>query len=142
MTEAKKGGQRVAEMRSAISNDWTEFEVLTSNPHGEGLDSRVLVRTKNAAPFLDLAIEEYTGRTRRAKYVGVRLEEEAARKMYAVLVEKFGGAGERLVAAAPDLLAELDRSIDREYNPFEPDNQSDRYKKLIALRSKATGSAT
>jgi hypothetical protein len=46
-----------------------------------------------------------------------------------------------LIAAAPDLLAELDRQIEREYNPFEPDNQSVAYKRMAALRAKATGSA-
>lgn len=42
-------------------------------------------------------------------------------------------------SVAPELLVELERSIDREYNPFEPDNQSDRYKRLKALRALATG---
>lgn len=61
------------------------------------------------------------------------------------------GANERLANAKrlalcwnshDDLLAALNESVEREYNPFEPDNQSDRYKRLVALRAKATGSAS
>lgn len=50
-------------------------------------------------------------------------------------------ADARLIAAAPDLLAELERQIEREYNPFEPDNQSDAYTRMTALRARATGEA-
>lgn len=50
-------------------------------------------------------------------------------------------ADAQLIAVAPELFAELEASINSEYNPFEPNNQSDRYKRLIALRIKAAGSA-
>ncbi len=33
-----------------------------------------------------------------------------------------------------DVLAELDRHVGRSYNPFEPENQADWYKKLIDVR--------
>lgn len=48
-------------------------------------------------------------------------------------------ANARLIAAAPELLAELRIVYDRSYNPFEPDNQSEQYKRVGALIAKATG---
>lgn len=48
----------------------------------------------------------------------------------------------RLIGAAPELLAMLDDSIQHEWNPFEPNNQSARYHRMVALRFKATGSAS
>ena len=48
----------------------------------------------------------------------------------------------RLIGAAPELLAMLDDSIQHEWNPFEPNNQSARYHRMVALRIKATGSAS
>lgn len=48
-------------------------------------------------------------------------------------------ANARLISAAPELLEELRISIEREYNPFEPDNQIARYKRMTALYAKATG---
>lgn len=51
-------------------------------------------------------------------------------------------ADARLIAAAPELLAELHRQLEWEYNPCcDPDNQSDRYKRIQAVIAKATGSA-
>jgi hypothetical protein len=44
-----------------------------------------------------------------------------------------------LVAAAPEMLAELCRLLDREHNPYEPDNQSATYYRIKALIAKATG---
>ncbi len=48
-------------------------------------------------------------------------------------------ANARLMAAAPELLAELDRQINSEYNPCDQDNQSAAYRRMVALRAKATG---
>lgn len=44
-----------------------------------------------------------------------------------------------LIAAAPELLAEIEISLAHEYNGFEPDNQSARYHRLKALVAKAKG---
>lgn len=48
-------------------------------------------------------------------------------------------ANARLIAAAPEMLAELSRQLDREHNPYEPDNQSATYYRIKALIAKATG---
>lgn len=48
-------------------------------------------------------------------------------------------ANTRLIAAAPELLAELQLVYERSYNPFEPDNQSEQYKRVGALIARATG---
>lgn len=53
-----------------------------------------------------------------------------------------GEANARLIAAAPELLAELRIVYERSYNPFEPDNQSEQYKRVGALIAKATGEAS
>ena len=51
-----------------------------------------------------------------------------------VLIGKFERAEDAALAAfAPDMLAELRRTLDFEYNPFEPENQSERYKRISAL---------
>lgn len=39
----------------------------------------------------------------------------------------------RLIEASPELLEEARISLRNEYNPFEPDNQSERYHRLKAL---------
>jgi hypothetical protein len=54
---------------------------------------------------------------------------------------EFTEADARLIAAAPELLAELRIVYERSYNPFEPGNQSEQYKRVGALIAKATGSA-
>ena len=46
-----------------------------------------------------------------------------------------------LLAAAPELLAELRIVYERSYNPFEPGNQSEQYKRVGALIAKAEGGA-
>lgn len=48
-------------------------------------------------------------------------------------------ANARLIAAAPELLAEIERQIEWSYNPFEPNNQSSGYYRMIALRDKVKG---
>lgn len=48
-------------------------------------------------------------------------------------------ANARLIAAAPELLKELERQIEWTWNPFEPKNQSDRYKRMKALFDRVTG---
>jgi hypothetical protein len=53
--------------------------------------------------------------------------------------DQTGEANARLIAAAPDLLEALKESLEREFNPFEPDNQSARYKRWAAVIAKAEG---
>lgn len=48
-------------------------------------------------------------------------------------------ANARLIAAAPELLEALREAVERERNPFEPDNQSRYHLKWSALIAKATG---
>ena len=55
----------------------------------------------------------------------------------AELAESLANA--RLMSMAPELLAELESTIEREWNPFEPENQSARYYRMIALRDKVFG---
>lgn len=62
---------------------WTETEVRTFESWDETkCASLTRVRTAHDAKFVDLAVEEYTGETRRAKYCSVRLEEEAGRALF------------------------------------------------------------
>lgn len=79
---------------------WTELEVVTTDAVGQR-ESRVTIRSRTGeidqaaarpAPFVDVAIEEYVGTTRRAKYTSVRLEEAAARELYAQLGRILGAA--------------------------------------------------
>ncbi|NTU49754.1 MAG: hypothetical protein HGA87_02485 [Desulfobulbaceae bacterium] len=44
-----------------------------------------------------------------------------------------------LMAAAPEMYTALERCLRREYNPFEPDNQSALYVRIDAVLKKARG---
>jgi hypothetical protein len=74
-----------------------------------------------------------------ASHDGTLAEVSDARGQLLVI---FRGAGPLqhymadLIAAAPSLLSNLDASIEREYNPFEPDNQSARYTRMVELRAR------
>jgi hypothetical protein len=46
-------------------------------------------------------------------------------------------ANARLIAAAPELLSVLKVAFARQYNPFEPDNQSALYHKMAGVIAKA-----
>lgn len=82
--------QRIVE-RNVLGDGWTELDVQTV-AHGQ-MESRTTIKaTKDSKPFVDIAIEEYTGTTRRAKLTSVRLQESAARKLYEALAVKFGSA--------------------------------------------------
>jgi hypothetical protein len=84
--------QTVQDVR-VLGDGWTEFSVKTCTTQRE-LESIVLVRaTKSSAPFVDVSIEEYVGISRRAKLTSVRLQENAARRLYALLAAKFDPAG-------------------------------------------------
>ena len=96
MTQHTKGpyvpyrAQRVSEKHSTSAPDWIKFEIETIERNGNRLDSRATVQTAKGSTWVDLSIEEYTGESRRAKYTSVRLEEEAARRLFEVLAAKFG----------------------------------------------------
>jgi hypothetical protein len=48
-------------------------------------------------------------------------------------------ANAHLIAAAPELLQALEACAEREYNGFEPDNQSAHYQRIMAAIRKAKG---
>ncbi len=50
-----------------------------------------------------------------------------------------GANDAHLIAVAPKMYKELERVLKREYNPFEPDNQSDRYLRIEKLLKEARG---
>lgn len=69
---------------------WTETEVRSSETWDHGKTaSKVVVRTKHDACFVDIAIEEYTGESRRAKLCTARLDQDAARALYEQLKAMF-----------------------------------------------------
>jgi hypothetical protein len=78
--------------RPVLGGGWTEFSVQTV-AHGQMENVATIKTTKDAAPFVDIAIEEYTGVSRRAKLTSVRLQEAAARRLYDALAVKFGAQG-------------------------------------------------
>lgn len=78
-------------MGTLYGNGWTETEVRTMEAWDESLiASKVSIRSKNDAKFVDLFLEEYTGESRRAKLTTVRLEEPAGRALYAQLKKLYG----------------------------------------------------
>lgn len=80
--------ERLARQGCGPSDKWIEFEVETYS-HCQ-LETRTLIRaTKDADPFIDIAITEYTGTSRRAKLASVRLGEAGARRLYEALKGKF-----------------------------------------------------
>lgn len=73
------------------SDKWTKLEVRTQESWNERLTANLVrVRTATDAKFVDLDIEAYVGESRRAKLVGTRLEEPAARALYEQLTGLFG----------------------------------------------------
>lgn len=54
-------------------------------------------------------------------------------------IQFLSEADARLIVAAPELLEALREAVERERNPFEPDNQSRHHQKWSALIAKATG---
>jgi hypothetical protein len=90
-TEALQRRSQQVAIAPAFGKDWTEITVRSLDTCGE-LASTTRVRSKNGAAFLDVSIEEYTGMTRRAKFTSVRLDEPAARELYALLAAKFSEA--------------------------------------------------
>ena len=51
----------------------------------------------------------------------------------------YSSANGNLLAVAPELLEALREAVEREHNPFEPDNQSSYHLRWSALIAKATG---
>jgi len=79
--------QRIATNRVLVGR-WVDFSATTIE-HDQ-IESIARIRTTvTEEPFVDISIEEFTGKTRRAKYTSVRLEEEAARRLYELLKLKF-----------------------------------------------------
>jgi hypothetical protein len=84
--------QRVIDQSSSLSPNWERFNVECWNQGSVWIDKRIAIRaTKDADLFVDISIEEYTGETRRAKYTSVRLDEEAALRLFSILQAKFTG---------------------------------------------------
>lgn len=81
--------QQVFERPMGGALNWTRFEVRTIERDSSLLHSVTTVSVAHSMPFIDLSIESYGGKSRRTKYVSVRLEEEAARRLYAALANKF-----------------------------------------------------
>lgn len=90
------GRSQYLDSSSISMSGWESFGVST-RVRGE-VESRCELRTPTqtlsdgGTPFLDISITEYVGVSRRAKFCSVRLQEQAIRKLYAVLHAKFGGA--------------------------------------------------
>ena len=79
---------QTVEVKPRDSYGWTEMSVHSKDTCDE-LASITRIKSRDGAAFVDLSIEEYTGLSRRAKYTSVRLDEEAARELHAILSAKF-----------------------------------------------------
>lgn len=82
-------------VKPGYTKDWTEITVLSHDRCGD-LASTTNVRSRDDCAFVDVAIEEYTGMSRRAKSTNVRLEEDAAKALYVMLAAKFAKAIENV----------------------------------------------
>lgn len=87
---------QTVDVKPKDSYGWTEMSVHSKDTSDE-LASITRIKSRDGAAFLDLSIEEYTGLSRRAKYTSVRLDEESARELHAILSAKFANP-----AHAPD----------------------------------------
>ncbi len=74
---------------SVLGGGWSSFEVRTSDSYGETRSLTTIRAPKGEVPFVDIAIEERTGTTKRSKYCSVRLHDEVMRKLYEILKERF-----------------------------------------------------
>ena len=84
--------QRVQTERSP--SGWSETVVSTLNRYGQ-TENETTIRSRDGWPFVDISITEYVGIKRRAKLTSVRLEEEAARELFAVCRALFGEGAAR-----------------------------------------------
>lgn len=76
--------------REKMSPAWNVLKVRTFEAWNPSLLASVTtVRVTDDAGFVDVAVEEYTGESRRAKLCNVRLEEPAARALYEQLKELY-----------------------------------------------------
>lgn len=81
-TQVMRGPARPA------SGGWTELTVITRDSSGL-LESEAVLRAKDDTGYLDLALTEYSGVSRRAKLTSARLDEPAARALFEMLAAKF-----------------------------------------------------
>lgn len=71
---------------------WDVMTIITYQPWGPTASTtETRVNEGDGKVFLDVAITEYTGESRRAKSCGVRLNEEATRALYLHLRDRFEG---------------------------------------------------
>ena len=69
---------------------WREITIRTFESWDETkLASRTTIKTSTGG-FVDIALEEYTGETRRAKLTSVRLGNEAAQVLFQMLRDTSG----------------------------------------------------
>jgi hypothetical protein len=72
------------------AHGWREVTVRTYESWDEtALQSKTVIKT-NTSGFIDIWLEEYTGKTRRAKLTSVRLDNEAAQVLFKMLRDTSG----------------------------------------------------